>query len=342
MHVLVTGAGGFLGRRVVELLRQRGHSVKALLRRPAAKRSHEDVQFVYGDVRDERDMLRACEGCQAVVHCAARAGPWGRWNDYYSVNTEGTLCLLRAARSVAVERFVYTSSPSVVFAGHGQSGINESTPYPKRWLAHYPHSKALAEQAVLQANGNPAATCALRPHLIWGEGDPHLAPRLWDRARRGRLVQVGSGRNLIDTTHIDNAAWAHVLAVERLAPNTPLAGRAYFLSDDDPVSCWAWIAQILELAGLPAPRRRIPFWFAYLMGGILELAYWVGRRTAEPPMTRFLAAQLALDHFYDIRAARADLAYAPLVTRAEGLQRWRDFLSRTGSQLPSGSAKPTS
>lgn len=326
MQVLVTGAGGFLGRALARQLSERGHRVIALVRRRVPELEALPGRCVLGDVRDGQALKHACEGCQAVAHVAAKAGLESSWDEFYSTNVVGTLNVLEAARHAGVERFVYTSSPSVTFSGEAQRGVDESVPYPTRWLAHYPHSKALAEQAVLAANDSRMATCALRPHLLWGPGDPHLAPRLWQRARQGRLVQVGTGNNRIDITFIDNAAWAHVLALEHLTIGSRAAGHAYFVSDGQPVFCWQWIAQILSLAGLPPPRRRVPYRLAYASGAFLELVYWAFRFHGEPPMTRFLAAQLAVDHYYDTRAIQRDLGYLPIVDHQEGLARWKHAL----------------
>src|SRR5262249_15645668 len=150
-----------------------------------------------------------------------------------------------------------TSSPSVTFDGSPQEGVDESAPYASRWLCHYPHTKALAEQAVLAANSPELATCALRPHLIWGPGDRHLIPRLIARAGTGALRRVGDGTNRIDMVYIDNAAEAHLLAADRLAVGSPVAGRTYFVTQGEPVNCWQWIDEILALVGLGPLVRSI-------------------------------------------------------------------------------------
>ncbi len=322
MKALVTGAGGFLGLYLVELLAARGHEVRALIRRPHPVLTELGVECVRADIRDASAVERACQGTDTVFHTAAIAGIWGRWQDYYDVNTLGTRHVLDGCRRHSVPKLIYTSSPSVTFDGGPQEGVNESVPYPRRWLAHYPRSKALAEAEVLAAHASgEIATCALRPHLIWGPRDPHLVPRLLERARQGKLVQVGAGRNLIDITYVENAALAHLQAAERLGPRSAVGGRAYFISQGEPVSCWHWIRELLELAGLPPPRRRISYRLAYWVGGLLETLHVLTRRKSEPRMTRFLAAQLALPHYFDISAARRDFGYEPRVSTAEGMRR---------------------
>jgi nucleoside-diphosphate-sugar epimerase len=180
---------------------------------------------------------------------------------------------------------------------------------------------------VLAANGREGLhTCALRPHLIWGPRDTQLVPRLIDRARRGRLRRVGDGANLVDTVYVENAATAHLLAADALKPGSPAAGRAYFVTQGEPVNCWQWIDEILAQAGLPAVKKRISYAAARRAGAVLEAAYRLLRLPGEPPMTRFLAAQLALPHWFDISAARRDLGYEPHVTMAEGMRRLADDL----------------
>jgi len=216
---------------------------------------------------------------------------------------------------------VYTSSPSVIFDGRDQQGLDESTPYARRWLCGYPRSKALAEQVVLSAHRDAGMrTCALRPHLIWGPGDRHLVPRLLQRAAARRLVQVGRGANLIDMVYIDNVVDAHMLAAEALEGRAA-GGQAYFITQGEPVGCWQWINDLLALAGLPAVSRRIPFRVAWYAGRCLESTYRRFHIGADPPMTRFLAAQLARSHYYTIERARRDLGYEPRVSTREGMSR---------------------
>lgn len=322
MKVLITGAGGFLGQYIAEMLVKRGDTVRNLSRGKYPQLEPLGIEQISGDLRDAEAVRTACKGQEAVIHTAAIAGIGGRWNDYFAINTQGTYNILSACQSLGIPKLVYCSSPSVTFAGKPQSNVDESAPYPSTWLCHYPRSKALAEQAVLQANGQQGvATCALRPHLIWGPRDQHLIPRLISRAKSGQLRQVGDGTNLIDATYVENAALAHVNALDQLTLASPAAGQAYFISQGEPVNCWNWINELLALAHLPPVKRSISFRAAYAAGAILEGVHWLLRNPAEPRMTRFLAAQLATDHYFNIPKAREDLGYAPQISMAEGMRR---------------------
>ena len=256
-----------------------------------------------------------------VFHVAAKPGVWGRYADFYTPNVLGTENVLAACRQNRVPRLIFTSSPSVVFNGADENQINESAPYPTRFLAHYPQTKALAEQLVLAANSPDLATIALRPHLIWGPGDPHLVPRILARARAGRLRLIGNRNNLVDSTYIDNAAHAHLLAAERLAPGSACAGKAYFISNGEPLAMADLIRKILAAAGLPPVVPTINPHLAYAAGAAMELAYILLRLKCEPLLTRFVARQLSTAHWFDLTAARRDLGYQPLITIDEGMRR---------------------
>ena len=309
------------------MLLERGYQVRALVRQPAADLEQMGVETVQGSLESRLPVLEACRGIDVVFHCAAKAGVWGEWLDYHRANVEGTANLLEACRHHGVSQFIFTSSPSVTFQSPGSSGDDESLPYPENFLNHYCESKALSEQAVLQANGwGGMATVALRPHLIWGPRDPHLVPHVLKAAHQDRLVQVGPGDNLVDLTYIDNAAWAHVLAAENLNLQAPCAGKAYFISDGDPVSLWKWIGELLENLKLPPVRRRLSVRLAYPLGGLCEWVYRTFRLAGEAPITRFTTLQLAQPHYYSIEAARRDLGYSAIVSPTQGYQRLLEFL----------------
>ncbi|HLW63749.1 MAG TPA: NAD-dependent epimerase/dehydratase family protein [Gemmataceae bacterium] len=321
MKALVTGGGGFLGRAIVDQLRERGDGVRSFSRQAHPELAKLGIEQLQGDLSDTAAVARAVAGCDVVFHVAAKAGIWGPYREYYETNVMGTQNVVAACKKNAVRRLVFTSTPSVVFNGHDEKGINETAPYSDRFLAWYPHTKCAAEAAVLGANGPDLATVALRPHLIWGPGDNHLIPRLIQRARQGKLIRVGKGENVVDTTYVDNAADAHLSAADRLAPGSAIGGKAYFLSQGEPMNLWDFINRILALVDLPPVARSVPAWLAYAAGSAMELKQWLLRSPGEPNMTRFLARQLSTAHWFDISAARRDLGYEPRVSTEKGLKR---------------------
>lgn len=315
MRAFVTGGGGFLGLAIVRELRARGDDVTSY-----SRRTHPEVEAlggrcVPGDLADTRTLREAMRGADVVFHTAAKAGVWGPAAEYERTNRGGTLNVLAAALENRVPRLVHTSSPSVCFDGKDHLDASNDLPLSTRFLAEYPRSKAQAEIAVLAANGRSGlSTCVLRPHLIVGPGDPHLLPRVVARARARRLVIVGNGRNSISITDVVNAAHAHVQAADRLAPGVAHAGKAYFLGQSEPVELWKWLAAVLGRLGLPRPRLRVPLALAYAAGFACEGLWKLARRSSEPPMTRFLALQLARSHTYDLAPARRDFGYEELVS----------------------------
>jgi 2-alkyl-3-oxoalkanoate reductase len=321
MKALVTGGGGFLGAAIVRMLRQRGHEVRSFSRQHYPHLAELQVEQHQGDLANAGAVVKAVAGCDIVYHVAAKAGVWGRYRDFFNANVVGTERVLHACRAAGVGKLVFTSSPSVVYHRGDLEGVDESCPYPRRFEAFYPETKAIAEKMVLTANGPDLATVALRPHLIWGPGDPHLIPRLLERARRGKLRRIGRGANKVDIIFVDNAAHAHVLVGDRLGPGSAVTGKAYFLSQGEPVLLWDFINRVLESANLPPVQKSISFSLAWTAGTVCEAIYRSLRLRGEPPMTRFVARQLATSHWFDISAARRDLGYEPLVSTEEGLRR---------------------
>jgi nucleoside-diphosphate-sugar epimerase len=331
MRALVTGGGGFLGGAIVRLLRQRGIAVTSFSRGRYPALHALDVRQVQGDLADAEAVSNAASGCEVVFHVAAKAGIGGRYLDYHRANVVGTDNVLAACRRHGIGRLVYTSSPSVVFDGKDMEGTNESAPYPSHYDAHYPRTKAEAERNVLAANGPELATVALRPHLIWGPGDNHLVPRILERGRAGRLRRIGRQNKLIDSIYIDNAADAHINAFDRLHPGSPIAGRAYFLSNGEPLPTWDLVNRILACGGVAPVTRTIPAGLAVAAGATFETIYGLLRLETEPPITRFLARELSSAHWFNITAARRDLGYEPRVSIDQGMQRLAAWLKSANS-----------
>ena len=321
MKALVTGGGGFLGLAIVRKLRARGDDVRSFSRRTHPALEGLGVQSVRGDLADRAAVLRAVRGRDIVFHVAAKAGVWGSTESYHRANVVGTDNVLAACSTEGIERLVYTSTPSVTFAGTDQVGVDESAPYASRYLSDYPRTKAIAERRVLESNGANLATVALRPHLIWGPGDPHLVPRILERGRSGTLRLLGNQPNEVDSVYVDNAADAHLLAADRLAPGSAIAGKVYFISQGEPLPLGDLMNRILAAGDLPPVERRIPAGVAYFLGALLETAYGLLGIETEPPLTRFVAAQLSTAHWFDISAARRDLGYEPAVSLDEGMER---------------------
>lgn len=323
--ILVTGGGGFLGQAIVRQLSDQGHDVTSFSRSHHPQLAAAKVKQIYGDLTNAGSVKDAVRGMDVVFHVAAKAGVWGAFDDYSRVNVTGTNHVITACKSCLVPTLIYTSSPSVVFDGSDIEGGDESIPYPDRYHAPYPQTKAMAEKRVIDAAGKSLKTIVLRPHLIWGPGDNHLVPRIIARAKS--LRQVGGGTNRVDTIYIDNAARAHILAMQALEKNPALSGHVYFISDDAPISLWTMVNRILEAGGCPPVSKRISPRLAYGLGTILEWGYRSLKLSGEPRMTRFVARELATSHWFDISAAKRDLGYEALISIDEGMRRLKAWLT---------------
>jgi nucleoside-diphosphate-sugar epimerase len=321
MKTLVIGGGGFVGSAIVRQLVEKTEKVAVFGRNYYPHLKTLDVQQHQGDILDSDLLIKAMQGYDTVFHVAAKAGIWGPKHEFEQINVTGTRNVLGACFASGVESLVYTSTPSVVFNRMDLHGADERTPYARRFLCYYASSKAVAEQMVLVANSDVLKTCAIRPHLVWGPGDPHLIPRLIERGKRRQLKIVGNGKNMVDISYIDNVADAHVLAAENLKSSATAAGNAYFISQGEPVILWQWINDLFGRLGIPPVTKKIGYGTAYAVGTLLEGIYMWFSMAKEPQMTRFLAEQLARSHWFSIEKARRDLGYRPRVSTAEGFER---------------------
>jgi nucleoside-diphosphate-sugar epimerase len=324
MKVLVTGATGFLGHHIAKMLKDQGHDVFNFSRSHNSELDEISVQTIKGDLADKAAIEKSLEGIEAVFHVASKVGMWGKWEDFYNINYLGTKNLVDACKAQGIKTFVYTSTPSVVFGKDSIENGNESTPYPKEYLSLYAKSKALAEEYVLSTNDEDFKVCAIRPHLIYGERDKNIIPRLVDAQSKGKLKAVGNRDNLVDIIYVENAAQAHIDAFNELLDEQKNAGKAYFIGQERPVNLWEFIDQILECKGLGPVKKSISLSKAYKIGHIVEIFLKSFRIfNVHPPMTRFVALQFGTSHYFSHANAKNDFGYTPKVTIEESLQRLR-------------------
>ncbi len=323
-RALVTGGGGFLGRAVVQVLQQKGVDVRSFSRHPHPT----GVPHTCGDISNATAIADAASGCDTIFHVAAKAGIWGAWEAYQRINVQGTQNVIDACHAHGIKRLIYTSSPSVIFDGNDMEGVDESVPYPTHYHAPYPKSKAMAERLVCAANGKSLATVSLRPHLIWGPGDQHLVPRILAKGRSGTLRRIGTRDCLVDTIYIDNAAEAHVCAAMHLSIGSPVAGRCYFISNNEPIPLWDMVNRILDAGNVPAVKRTVSPTTAYALGTVFEYLYKLCQISKEPPMTRFVAKELSTAHWFNTAAAERDFHFQPRISIHEGMQRLKQSLGQ--------------
>lgn len=313
----MTGGGGFLGKKIVEKLIAQGHSVRTFSRGRYPELEAAGAEHVQGTIEDLSALETACAGIDSVIHTAARAGVWGRYEEYYSANVTGTENVISACLRTGVDRLIHTSTPSVILNGENLEGVDESFPYPETFHSHYSKTKALAEKAVSEAAGKGLKTIILRPHIIWGPGDSHLVPRVLERG--DRFVQIGDGRNRVDTIYVDNAADAHILAMEKLETNPELAGNIYFICQNEPILLWEMINRILTWAGIGPVKRSVSHRTAYLAATLVESVYRLFKVKKEPLLTRYIVSELSTSHWFDTGAAERDLGFIPAISMRDGM-----------------------
>ncbi len=320
--ILVTGGSGFVGQALAIALSQAGHQVIALSRKPNPELQKLGIQIISCDLakKDEIDSI-SLTGVETIFHTAAYVKMWGKYNNFYQTNFLGTKYLLEKAKAQHVKKFIYTSSPSVIADGKDLKGINEAYSYPKKYKAYYPQTKSLAEKFVLANNSKDFKTLALRPHLIWGPGDTNLIPTILAKAKSGKLKIIGDGQNKVDICYIEDCISAHLCAYSALDANPKAAGKAYFISQGEPVILWDWINQVLELNGLPKITRKIPFKFAYSLATVLELLARLIPSAPEPILTRFLVSEMATDHYFDLARAKEFLGFQPKYSVQAGMEK---------------------
>jgi nucleoside-diphosphate-sugar epimerase len=319
LKVLVTGGGGFLGTSVCRQLARQGHQVIAYQRSAASHLTAEGIQATRGDITVISDLMRAADGSDAIVHTAGKAGVWGDAAEYRRSNVDGTANVIRTCKDLAIPHLVHTSSPSVVHTSGDIEGADESLPIADHFTAPYPATKALAEKMVLASNKDGLRTVALRPHLIWGPGDPHILPRLIRKVKRGRLVLPGP-HNVIDTIFVENAAQAHVMALAELAGAAKCAGKAYFVTNNEPQAQGEIIQKLLAAAGMQVEIHALPTALAMAAGALCEYSWRWLPLPGEPPLTRFAVEQLGTAHWFDTSAAERDFGYRPEIPIEEGLK----------------------
>ncbi len=314
MKVLVTGASGMLGGAVALALAARGDDVTVLQRRPSGLGLREHL----GDVTDATAVRAAVAGADTVIHLAAKVHVVGAWSDYLAANVVGTQNVVAAARAAGVRRLVQVSSPSVAHSGSSLVGAGAGPADPDHARGSYSRSKAMAEKHALAAHDATFSVVAVRPHLVWGPGDTQLVERIVNRARAGRLAVVGPGTALIDTTYLDNAVSALVAAADHA---DTAGGRAYVVSNGQPRPVAEILASICRAAGVPEPRHHVPYRLAWTAGAAVDRWWAAAGREEDPPITRFLAEQLATAHWFDLAATREALHWEPTVGLDEGFAR---------------------
>jgi len=334
---LVTGGSGFLGAAIARALKARGDQVIVLDLAPECP--VEGVDYRRVDITDKAGVIEACRGVDTVIHNASIVHTKQNKQDVvWAVNLGGTENMLEATQHNGVPRFIYISSGSVVYEGKDIENGDETLPYSSVSQAPYADSKIAAEKLVLSENGKGGmATCALRPHVVFGPGDNRFMPTLLAKGRNGQLrVQIGRGVWLSDYTYVTNMTDAVLLADEALAKdglNSVAAGQAYFITNGEPMPFWDFIRKVAARLGFPPVKYTAPKSLVYAIAAIKEGIDTLkgGTLNAEDGLTRFAIRYMCTHHYFSIEKARRELGYNPAVSVEEGIERTCQHLEATGA-----------
>ncbi len=316
----VTGGSGFIGGRLIERLVRDGWRVRALARSDssAAKVTGLGAEPVKGDLSDAEAIRAGAEGCEHAFHAAAHLGEWGAPEEFERDNVRGTRNALEGTRAADVRRFVHVGTEAALLAGAPLVNVNEDAPLRPDSKALYPATKAMAEKAVRDANGDGFETTVVRPRLVWGPGDTTIVPSLAAAIEKKRFSWIGGGRHLTATTHVDNTVEGLVLGATRGRP-----GGVYFVTDGEPAVFRDFITALLRANGIDPPDRNTPAPVARLAAGVSEAIWRTFKLNGSPPVTRLAYWLSAQECTIDISRARSELGYEPVISREQGLEALR-------------------
>jgi 3beta-hydroxy-delta5-steroid dehydrogenase/steroid delta-isomerase len=322
---LVTGSAGFVGSNLVRALLDRGCTVHGFDLAPATI-THPSLRWFQGDVRNFEDVREAAHGVDVVFHTAAMIATFTYAPESFAefvrtVNVDGTQNVIRAAIEVGATRLVHTSS-IITVPFDRPPGLGEPSEYSNA-SDLYSRSKVEAEKLVLAANGEGGLlTAAIRPGGIYGPGERNtiIGPLVTSLKQGAPLVVFGKGTTRMDYTYIDNLVDAQIRAAERLVPGSPVCGRAYFVTDGDPINTGNFSQTLIDHMGIDAKTIRVPGPVARILAKAGERVFQLFGKP-KPPVS-LVDVQLCLkDSFFSIDRARQDLEYEPLVSTREGLRR---------------------
>jgi nucleoside-diphosphate-sugar epimerase len=331
MKVLVTGASGFLGGRLAELLAGRGLET-AVIARPSARLGHLErcpVQVLRAAPADLDALTAALHGVTHVFHCAGRSTDWATWADYYEGNVTFTQTLLAAARTAGtVERILHVSTTDVY--GYPRVPGDESQPLRDVGLP-YNRTKILGERAVWQsAQDWGLAVTVVRPSSIYGPRGTAFGSDIAALLRDGWMAVVDGGRVPGGFVYVDNVAEAMITA----AFSDETAGQAYNLADGSGVSWRAYVDALADGLGYRRPWINLPFPAAMAAAGAMELPYrpfgrWRGVK-GRPLLTRHAVYILGRSQEVSIEKARREFGYRALVSFDEGIAHTVEWLKGLG------------
>lgn len=331
MNSLVTGATGFVGENLVKKLLERGDKVRCFAR--TANRSvslkNMGVDLAEGDVKDYDSVLEATRGMDHVYHCAAAMGIGAMPRaEYFAINEGGCKNVVKACEKEGVDRLVYVSSQSVTFDFSPRVNATEDNPsFPSRYKDPYSESKARGEREVIEAGRDGRLqACAIRPTFIWGRGDRLMLPAMAKMAKQNQLALIGGGKSKLSPSHVDNVCDIIMLASDKEG----ISGEAFLVTDDEDITAGEFTRRLTQAAGLPEPKKSIPYSIAYSVSAVVEKVHELPFIKKPPSMTRYGAAIMGIDLTFSCEKAKKVLGYKPSISLDEGMRQLSDWIKEMG------------
>ena len=285
----------------------------------------DDVTFLDLNICDRQAVINACEGMDTIVHNASIVHTKHNMQDLiWAVNYDGSVNIMEACKVHKIPKLVYISSASVVYEGNDIENGDESLPFSTISQTPYADSKIKAEREILAFSGTgKTVCCALRPHVVFGDGDARLIPALLENAAAGKLKRaIGNRDKLSDFTYVSNFVDAVMAAEERLEPGSTVAGQAYFITNGEPMAFFDFVENVIVKLGYPPITGKIPYWLTYTAAAIFEGIDTIkgGSLNTEGTLTRFSVRYMVTHHYYSIEKAKRDLDWEPKVSIEEGIK----------------------
>lgn len=326
MKIIITGATGFLGRNLAESLHHDGCEIIATGRsvRIGEALRKTGITFIPADIQNGSQLNNVFSSADCVIHCAAKAGDWGKYKEFYDTNVMGTRQVISACKCNAIKKIIFISTPSVYFNGKDRYNILESDPIPEKQF-HYGKTKLLSENELLALANDGFKTIILRPRAVYGKYERILVPRILQLSRKKNFPLINGGRALVDVTCIENlmSAVKCCLAVPDDAWN-----EVYNISNGDPISVKDWFSQVLALFDRPFCPKSVPEPVAKTVAGIAELTSMLPFSNKKPALTRFSVGYMAKSMTMNIEKAKQKLGYTPTISNAEGFQQYKQWYTQ--------------
>lgn len=322
MKVVVTGATGFLGKKLAFRLKQMGFDVVGLGRNTSVGKELEaqGINFESIDIaKDKEKLIYIMEKAVYVFHCAALSSPWGKYADFYQANVIGTKNVIEACKAIRVTRLIHVSTPSLYFDFDERLNVKECDPLPKKKMNYYAETKYLAEKEVDDAFKDGLPVITIRPRALFGPEDTTIIPRLIRTNEKKFIPIINNGKALMDITYVENVVDALLLCMD--SPSSTL-GKKYNITNGEQIELYTLLEKLFKGLNQPFNQKKIPYKVAFLLAELLEIISKLFLKGKEPMLTKYTVSVLSKSQTLSIEKAKEDLGYEPRISVEEGIQQF--------------------